>query len=337
MFKSLNRRAPGLGVAVPSVTIPAVQTSRRTWAPWLALGVIYVVWGSTYLAIRVLVREAPPLLAASLRFLVAGLVMAFLAARFEGPRAWPSSRQVRQYGLIGVLLLAVGNGFVMWAEQSVPSGIAALIVATVPLWMTLLDGLRPGGEAWTLRAWLGAAIGLGGVALVAQPEAAGPGATWTGVLGLQLAAFSWTVGSLYAQSLPEKLPLFSASAVEMLAGSAALLVESLAFGEHARRLLELSWSAWGALAYLVLFGSIVGFTAFAYCLNELPASTVGTYAYVNPAVAVLLGALILGEPVSAGLVGGGALILVAVLMTTWKRGPRRPAPQKLPGDREQAQ
>lgn len=303
-----------------------MRANRRSWAPWLALAVIYVVWGSTYLAIRVVVREAPPLVAASLRFLVAGLVMAVLAGRFEGRRAWPSALQVRHYGLIGVLLLAVGNGFVMWAEQSVPSGIAALIVATVPLWLTLLDGLRPGGEPWTGRAWLGAAVGLTGVALIARPDAAGSGPSWSGVLALQLASLSWTVGSLYAQSLPSKLPLFAASAVEMLAGSGALLLESLVFGERWSRLAGLSWNAWGALLYLVVFGSIVGFTAFAYCLNELPASTVGTYAYVNPVVAVLLGALLLGEPISAGLVAGGALILIAVLLTTLRRGHSRSRP-----------
>lgn len=294
---------------------------RRAWLPWLALLVIYVVWGSTYLAIRVVVREAPPLASAGLRFLTAGVVMSLAAWRFEGQRAWPTPRQARQYGLIGVLLLAVGNGLVMWAEKTVPSGIAALIVATVPLWITLLDGLRPRGEPWTLRVWLGVAVGLCGVALVARPGGGGDWA-WSGVLALQVAALSWTVGSLYAQSLPEKLPLFSASAVEMLAGSAALFVESLLWREDWSRLATLRPETWGALAYLVVFGSIVGFTAFAYCLDQLPATTVGTYAYVNPAVAVALGALVLGEPLSPGLLAGGSLILAAVLLTTLR--PRRP-------------
>jgi drug/metabolite transporter (DMT)-like permease len=294
---------------------------RRSWLPWLALLVIYVVWGSTYLAIRVVVREAPPLVSAGLRFLVAGAVMALAAWRFEGARAWPTPRQARQYGLIGVLLLAVGNGLVMWAEKTVPSGIAALIVATVPLWITLLDGLRPRGEPWTLRVWLGVAVGLCGVALVARPGGGGDWA-WSGVLALQVAALSWTVGSLYAQSLPEKLPLFSASAVEMLAGSGVLFLESLLWREDWSRMATLRPETWGALAYLVVFGSIVGFTAFAYCLDHLPATTVGTYAYVNPAVAVALGALVLGEPLSPGLLAGGALILAAVLLTTLR--PRRP-------------
>lgn len=298
------------------------MSERRTWLPWLALLVIYVVWGSTYLAIRIVVREAPPLASAGLRFLTAGLLMAFAAWRHDGPRAWPTPRQARQYGLIGVLLLAVGNGLVMWAEKTVPSGIAALIVATVPLWITLLDGLRPRGEPWTLRVWLGVAVGLLGVALVARPGGSAESWAWGGVVALQVASLSWTVGSLYAQSVPEKLPLFSASAVEMLAGAAALFVESLLWREDWSRLATLSLRTWGGLAYLVVFGSIVGFTAFAYCLDQLPATTVGTYAYVNPAVAVALGALVLGEPLSPGLLAGGTLILAAVLLTTLR--PRRP-------------
>ncbi len=315
-----RERGAGWALAGPAVRM-GVMPDRRALLPWLALLVIYVVWGSTYLAIRVVVQEAPPLVSAGLRFLVAGLVMAAAAWRFDG--TWPSRRQLRQYVLIGVLLLSIGNALVMWAEKSVPSGIAALIVATVPLWMTLLDGLRPGGEPWTLRVWLGVALGLAGVALVARPGGTGEAWTWAGVAALQVASLSWTVGSLYAQSLPEKLPLCSASAVEMLGGAALLFVESLLWREDWSALLSASPRAWAALAYLVVFGSMVGFTAFAFCLDRLPAATVGTYAYVNPAVAVALGFLVLGEPLSPGLLGGGALILAAVLLTTLR--PRRAA------------
>jgi drug/metabolite transporter (DMT)-like permease len=303
-----------------------VDTPRRSWLPWLALLVVYVVWGSTYLAIRVLVREAPPLAAAGLRFFVAGCVMSVLAWRFRGDNPLPTRAQLGHYAAIGVLLLSIGNGLVMWAEKTVPSGITALIVATVPLWLTLLDGLRASGQPWTVRAWLGAVVGLVGVMLVARPEATGAGPQWAGVLGLQAAALSWTIGSLYAQALPRKLPLLAASAVEMLAGALVLLLLSLGAGESWSRMTTLSPRAWGALLYLIVLGSIVGFTAFAYCLEQLPASTVGTYAYVNPAVAVLLGALLLREPLSTGLVAGGVLILVSVLVTTL-RAPRHRPPQ----------
>jgi drug/metabolite transporter (DMT)-like permease len=296
--------------------------------PWLALFVTWTVWGSTYLAIRVVVREMPPFAAASLRFGVAGLVMSAIALFVDRRHGWPSRRQWFDYALIGVLLLGGGNALVMWAEKTVPSGIAALIVASVPMWITFLDGLRPGGQPWTMRVWGGTLIGILGVALVAMPEGGVQAGHWLAVIALQVASISWTIGSLYSQSVPARLPLFSASAVEMLAGSAALFLESRLVREDLGAIATASPTAWGALAYLAVFGSLLGFTAYAYCLNELPASTVGTYAYVNPVVAVLLGSLVLGEPVSAGLVSGGALILLAVLLTTMRRASPQPVPEE---------
>ncbi len=304
--------------------------------PLLSLLVVWVVWGSTYLAIRVVVQEMPPLAAASLRFFVSGVVMAAVALVVDRGRGRPGLRQVLDYALVGVLLLAGGNALVMWAEKTVPSGIAALIVATVPMWLTLFDGLRRGGQPWTIRVWLGTLIGLLGVALVAKPQGGVEAGHWPAVIGLQVGALSWTFGSLYAQAVPKRLPLLSASAVEMLAGSGVLFLESCLFGEDLGRVAAASSTAWTALAYLTVFGSLVGFTAFAYCLNELPASTVGTYAYVNPVVAVTLGSLILGEPVSAGLVSGGALILLAVLLTTARRSLAAPRPPVVVEAKEEA-
>jgi drug/metabolite transporter (DMT)-like permease len=292
---------------------------RHALLPWLSLLVVWIVWGSTYLAIRIVVRDMPPFLAAGLRFGVAGVLMAGLAAAVDRGRGRPSLRQLLDYALVGVLLLAVGNALVMWAEQTIHSGIAALIVATVPLWLTLFDGLRPGGQPWTLRVWTGTLIGLVGVGLVARPEAGVPAGHWPGVIALLVASLSWTLGSLYAQAVPRRLPLVTAAAVEMLAGSLVLFGESWAFGEDPSRLAAAAVASWAGLGYLTVFGSLVGFTAFAYCLNELPASTVGTYAYVNPVVAVALGALLLDEPVSTGLVAGAALILMAVLLTSRAR------------------
>jgi drug/metabolite transporter (DMT)-like permease len=295
--------------------------SGSPW-PWIALFIIYTVWGSTYLAIRVVVQELPPFAAAGLRFFAAGLVMAAAAAVVDRKHGLPTRRQLFDYALVGVLLLAGGNALVMWAEKSIPSGIAALIVATVPLWMLLLDGLRPGGEPWTARVWIGTLLGLFGVALVARPEGGVTPGHWAGVIGLTVASLSWTIGSLYAQSLPRKLPLASAAAIEMLAGAIVLFLESRLAGEGLEAFAHASPRAWGGLAYLAVAGSLIGFTAFAYCLDHLPATTVGTYAYVNPVVAVSLGALLLDEPLSPGLLIGGGLILVAVVMTTLR--PRRP-------------
>jgi drug/metabolite transporter (DMT)-like permease len=301
---------------------------HRKLLPWLSLLVIYVVWGSTYLAIRVVVQEMPPRAAAFLRFGLAGVVMGLVALYVDRAHGRPGLRQVLDYSLIGVLLLAVGNGLVMWAERTIPSGITALIVATVPLWLTLLDGLRPGGQPWTGRVWVGTLVGLAGVALVARPEGGVEPGHWPGIIGLLVASLFWTFGSLYSQAVPKRLPLFTAAAIEMLAGGAALLVQALLFGEDFGRVWSASSQAWIALGYLFVFGSLVGFTAFAYCLNELPASTVGTYAYVNPVVAVALGALFLDEPLSAGLLAGAALILVAVVLSTIRRKREVPAPRR---------
>src|SRR5207244_2872114 len=168
----------------------------------------------------------------------------------------------------------------------------------------------------TVRAWLGTLVGLAGAALVARPQGGVAPGHWPGILALEVATISWAVGALYSQSVRERLPLFTAAAVEMLAGSAALLGESALMGDDWRRVAHASSGAWLAMLYLVVFGSLVGFTAFAYCLNELPATTVGTYAYVNPVVAVALGAIFLHEPLSPVLLAGAGLILIAVILTT---------------------
>jgi len=300
---------------------------QRKLLPWIALFVIYIVWGSTYLAIRVVVREVPPMAAASLRFMASGLIMGLLALRVDRGQGRPTLRQVLDYSAIGVLLLAGGNGLVMWAETRISSGVASLVVATVPLWLTFFDGLRPGGKPWTTRVWVGTAIGLLGVALVARPGGAGVSAGhWPAILGLEGATLCWTAGALYSQSVRRRLPLFTAAAIEMIAGSAVLLGESRLMGEDLAAFRTASSHVWMGVGYLIVFGSLVGFTAFAYCLNELPASTVGTYAYVNPMVAVTLGRVFLGEPLSAGIVGGAALILVAVVLSTTGRAAPRPAP-----------
>jgi drug/metabolite transporter (DMT)-like permease len=296
-----------------------VHEPKRRLLPWIALAVVWVVWGSTYLGIRVVVHEMPPLVAASFRFMLAGVLMGGVALVVDRRSGWPSARQWLDYSLIGVLLLSVGNGLVMWSERTVPSGTAALIVATVPVWILLLDGLRPGGQPWTGRVWIGTAVGLLGVGLVARPEAGMDAGRWPAIAGLQVACLAWTVGSLYAQLVPKRLPLASAAAIEMLAGSLMLAALARLFGEDPARLAAASPRAWGAVAYLVVFGSLVGFTAFAYCLNELPATTVGTYAYVNPVVAVFLGWLILREPLTPGLLVGGALIVLSVVLTTLRK------------------
>ena len=304
-----------------------MTAKTRGLMPWIALATIYVVWGSTYMAIRVVVREIPPMAAAGVRFLVAGVLMAGLAAFMDRAHGWPSRRQLFDYALAGILLLAVGNGLVMWSEKRIPSSIAALIVASVPLWLTLFDGFRATGQRWSTRVWTGTLIGLVGVMLVARPSGGIDPGHWSSIIALQCATLAWTAGTLYAQSVERRLPLASAAAVEMIAGALALFTISTVTGEDLSRFATAGRDAWLGLAYLTVFGSLVGFTAFAYCINELPASTVGTYAYVNPVVAVILGAVFLDEKLTPGLLSGGALILVAVLFTTLgkRKGIARPA------------
>jgi drug/metabolite transporter (DMT)-like permease len=293
--------------------------ARRRFLPWVSLAIIYVVWGSTYMAIRIVVHEMPPMAAAAFRFLVAGLVMAGIAAIADRRHGWPSRRQWADYALAGVLLLAVGNGLVMWAEKRIPSSIAALIVASTPVWLTLFDGFRSNGQRWTVRVWTGTLIGLLGVVLVARPEGGIDPSHWSSIAALMGATLAWTVGTLYAQSVPRRLPLFTAAAIEMVAGALVLVALSVFMREDVSRFAVAGRDAWLALAYLTVFGSLVAFTAFAYCVNELPATTVGTYAYVNPVVAVILGAAFLDERINPGLVAGGALILAGVLFTTMSR------------------
>jgi drug/metabolite transporter (DMT)-like permease len=303
-----------------------MTAERRRILPFVALAIIYVVWGSTYMAIRIVVHDMPPMAAAAARFLVAGVLMAGLAAVADRRHGRPSRRQLADYALAGVLLLAIGNGLVMWSEKRIPSSIAALIVASVPVWLTLFDGFRAGGQRWTVRIWTGTLIGLVGVVLVAKPEGGIDPGHWTAILALQGATLAWTAGTLYAQSVRRRLPLFTAAAVEMIAGALALATISRVMGEDLSRFATAGRDAWWGLAYLTVFGSLVGFTAFAYCINELPASTVGTYAYVNPVVAVILGAAFLDERLTPGLIAGGTLILVAVLFATMgKRAAPPPA------------
>src|SRR5437867_1468222 len=264
---------------------------HRRLLPWLALFVVYVVWGSTYMAIRIAVRDMPPFAAAAVRFGAAGPVMALIALFVDRENGRPTRRQLADYALIGVLLLAFGNAMVMWAEQRIASGITALIVAMVPTWLTFFDGLRPHGQPWTLRVWLGVLVGMVGVGLVARPGGGMEAGHWPAVALLMVASIAWSIGSLYSQSGPRRLPLFSAAAVEMIAGALVLAAESRLMREDLGRFASAPPQAWWALLYLAVFGSLVGFTAFAFCLNELPASTVGTYAYVNPVVAELVAAV----------------------------------------------
>jgi drug/metabolite transporter (DMT)-like permease len=291
---------------------------------WAALGVVYIVWGSTFLGIRVAVRHLPPATMAGARFLVAGALLYPFAVRSGGATLRATDRPTpRRWGaaaVVGVLLLGVGNGGVTFAEQHLESGTAALLAASIPLWMILL-GAAVNRRRPQRAHLLGVAVGLAGIVLLTGTPGGSPG----GSIALALtAAAGWGLGSVLAErlALPRRATL--AAAMELLAGGLALLVVGGLRGEWpAVDLSAVPVSGWLAVAWLVVPGSILAYTAYGYALSHLPIGVVSTYAFVNPVVAVLLGALILGERLRAAELAGSALIVVAIMLTL--RGRRAPA------------
>lgn len=286
-----------------------------------AFAAVYLVWGSTYLAIRFAVETLPPLLMAGARFVLAGaLVLAWTRWRERSPA--PSRRDWRTGVISGALLLLGGNGAVAWAEQRVPSGIAALLVAIVPLWMVLIDWLRPGGRRPATAVFVGVALGLAGLVLLVGPDSlrGGAGSDSFGALVLVLASLSWAAGSLFTKWAPRATTGTIGAGTQMLAGGALLLVAGVAAGEVGR--LDLAHASSRSLlgfAYLVTFGSLIGFTAYVYLLAHTTAAKAATYAYVNPVVAVLLGWAIGHEQVTTRTLLAAGVILAGVAIITVTR------------------
>lgn len=279
-----------------------------------AFGAIYVLWGSTYLFIKWGVETIPPFLLAGARHLIAGTLL-YAWVRRQGV-ARPNAAQWLTCAVVGTLLLVGGNGGVTWAEQRVASGLAALLVATMPLWMVLLDWLRPGGVRPRAGAALGLLMGFGGVTLLVGPTRLGTASVDPfGAAVVVLAALSWATGSLYSRR--GRLPgsLLQAAAMQSLSGGAVLWVLATLTGEWTRLdAAHVSAKSLLSLGYLVVFGSLLGFTAYIWLLRVTTVTRVSTYAYVNPVVAVLLGWAFAGEPVSGRMLGATALIVVAVAL-----------------------
>ena len=291
-----------------------------TAAIWIALGLVYVIWGSTYLAIAITVQTLPPLLSAGLRFLVAGgVLMAWIALR----RSIRIGReQLIGAWVVGLLLLVGGNGFVVLAERTVPSGLTALIIASVPLWIVLLRRLA--GERVHLSTFAGVAVGFGGVAFLVIPRGASGEVDPVGLAMLLVATTSWALGTFLAPRLRLPRDGLLSTALQQLAGGVVLVLAGAAVGELA----HLDASAYSrdsllALGYLVVFGSLVAFTAYSWLLQHAPVSLVATYAYVNPVVAVLLGAVFLAEPVTPSILLGAAIIVAAVAFIVSREGARQ--------------
>ncbi len=271
---------------------------------WAALGVVYVVWGSTYVGIRFSIETMPPLLSAGTRFLIAGLVLAVFLRR----RLRMTLPQLGTAVLVGLLLPAWGNGLVVVAEQSVPSGLAALLVASVPLYVVVFR--RIGGERPPYVTYVGVVIGLVGLAVLLLHDVGG--SSWWGPWAVLVAALGWALGSYLNGRLPTADP-FAMSAVEMVVGGTALSALGWLSGERLT-LSEVSTTSWAAWAYLVVFGSLLAFSSYVYVLGQLPVSTVATYAYVNPVIAVLLGVWLAGENFGAIQLAGGLLVVLAVVL-----------------------
>jgi drug/metabolite transporter (DMT)-like permease len=281
----------------------------------LAFTAVYIVWGSTYLAIRIGVESFPPLILAGLRHLTVGLFL-YPVLRAKGGTK-PTMGHWRTAVVAGALLLFVGNGGVSWAEQTVPSGITALLVATVSLWLVIVDWLRPGGVRPVPRVVMGLVLGFAGLVLLVGPARIGGSerVNPVGAAVLVIASLAWACGSLYSKhgGMPSS-PMLGV-AMQSFAGGVILLLVALFAGEfRALHLGAVSLRSWLALGYLVVFGSGIGFSAYIYILQKSTAARVATYAFVNPVIALFLGWLIAGETITLRTVMAAAIILTAVIL-----------------------
>lgn len=297
----------------------------------LSLGIVYLVWGSTYLAIRVAVLGMPPFLMAGLRFLIASTLLIGIGVLTR--QSWPRAREIGWASLVGLFLLLGGNGLVVWAEQFIPSSLAALLIASMPLWNLAFEAVLPQGDRPSAVGATGIALGFVGTLVLFWPTLAAGDTHTLWAQGLVvLGTMIWALGTMIARRVPMPRAGLYNSGFTMLSAGVALSLVSLGFGEPFR----VQWStipadAWLALAYLVVFGSCIAFSAFAWLNRNAPSDLVSTYAYVNPVVAVILGVLLLHEPLGTWTIAGSALIVLSVGLVI--RGGRKVAPPDRPRPR----
>ncbi|MFY9980131.1 MAG: EamA family transporter [Candidatus Sulfotelmatobacter sp.] len=287
------------------------------WQTLLAFAIIYFVWGSTFLAIRVGVREVPPFLLAGMRFLAAGAVL-YVWMRLKGTPS-PSRREWIAASSIAVLIFVLDYGLLFWAEKRVPSGIAAVMMATIPVYMALAEIVFLRTQRLTFRLAFALLLGIAGVAvLVGRSSTLGGGAIdRSGAIALMISGISWSVAATLLRKLPLPESKVMSSGAQMLSGGILLVVTALLLGElKGFRLQTVSWNAWLALIYLTVAGSIVAFTAYVWLIHHESPTKVGTYAYVNPVIAVLIGYFFGGEALGKRTILGTLLILVSVIVIT---------------------
>lgn len=292
----------------------------RFWA-YAAFATICVVWGTTYLFIAIALETVPPLLLTGSRFVIAGVVMLGIA-KARGERIPVDLRTLANLALIGFLMVGVGNLAVVWAELWVPSGLAALLVATAPFWMAIIERFRKAGERVLLQSGIGMTLGFVGVALLVSPGISGK---WSinfllGALAIQVGGICWQLGSAHGKYNLAHVPLMTSAALQMLFGGAIVTIVGFAIGEASR--FSLTPRTFAALAYLTVFGSIIAYSAYVFALAHLRTTITSLYAYVNPVVAVFLGWLILAEPLTAMSIVAMIVILVGVALVQtagWKK------------------
>jgi len=296
------------------------NTNRSTWKTILAFAIIYFVWGSTYLAIRVGVREVPPFLLAAMRFLIAGVVLyGWMMAR--GERS-PTGRQWASASFLAILIFVLDYGLLFWAEQRVPSGIAAVMMATIPAFMALSEIIFLRTQRLTVRLTLALLIGIGGVAVLMSRSLNLGGAPidMVGAAALTVASISWSVASVLTRKLPLPPSKVMSSGAQMLAGGVFLAITAAALGEfRSFHPWAISRGAWLSLLYLIVAGSIIGYTAYVWLIHHESPTKVGTYAYVNPVVAVLVGYFLGGESLGLRTILGTLFVLVSVMLITMKQ------------------
>lgn len=283
---------------------------------WLALLSLYIVWGSTYLAIRITVETIPPFLSAGIRFLISGAIL--MIWRRAAGDALPTKRQWRSTAIVGIFLLLGGNGLLSFAEQFVTSSVSALIIGSMPMWLVMIEALRPGGVKPNWLAILGLLIGFGGIFLLVGPsELTGDSQILDplGVGALLAAAFLWSVGSIYSRNTDMPDSTLMATGAEMLTGSMALFAVSGLAGEWSGfNFANVTTNSWLGLIYLIMIGSLIGFVSFGWLLKNAAFSLVATYAYVNPLVAVFLGAWLADEIINTRILVAGLIIIGSVVL-----------------------
>ena len=297
---------------------------------WTALITVYIVWGSTYLAIRFAVETMPPFIMAAIRFLVAGGIL-YVWRRLAGDPI-PKWIEWRSALIVGLLLLVGGNGNVVWAEQHVASGVAALIVGSAPLWMVAIDALRPGGKKASLQTWAGVIIGFIGILILISPwKMIGGSAQMdpVGILALLFGAFLWATGSLFSRNAALPASPLLGTGMEMLAGGAGFIILATIAGEWSQ--FDISSisarSLWG-LAYLIFFGALVGFAAYTWLLRNAPTPLVSTYAYVNPLIAIFMGSIFAAEPLTPQILISALIVVSSVALINTSRMERQTTDDK---------